>query len=430
MPDRSSSRWNGVEHPVARRPGRPPARGRRPGAGWLRRWRRHRRPPSAGRLVAARVVEQVGDHPLEQSRVGRHQREVVRHPVVDARRLGRLVRAGQQHAGDDLVDRHGSRCTTSAPERSRLRSSRLATMSVSRSVDDSIVASSSARCSARQVDIGLPESGDRGLDRRQGGAQVVTDSGEQGRSQPVDLGELPSPSRVVGERPARRGRVPPRPRAGRAGGGPRRRASDLPRPGEAPAGVDLDGRPAGHRRPDGRHGAAAGPAHQRHGRHAEVRRPPRRAPTRRWRRPGWSPAGPDERLGPAALRRGPPPRGQLDETAGRERDRQEDAERDQVVPVLDPQRVQRRDQEPVGQQEGEHAAAVATAMPPTTPISTTPRRKSSSELASVSPSAATRASGQERAARRRPGRHRRRDERSTCPPVGPAVPDRLRPPAS
>ena len=92
-----------------------------------------------GRGVGQRVGEQVGQHPLQQARVGAHQRQPVRHhPHAAGRRPARAGRPGRPRrwrwaAGTAA----GSRSTAGSSSRLPIRAS-------SRSADSSMVASSAA----------------------------------------------------------------------------------------------------------------------------------------------------------------------------------------------------------------------------------------------------------------------------------------------
>ena len=259
----------------------------------------------------------------------------------------------------------------------------------------------------------------------------MTDSGEQGRSQPVDLGELPSPSRVVGElllvEGAYRRRRELAEQVAVLGEG-RRTCRDQPK---APAGVDLDGAA-------GRSSAA---------RRTRPVRPPARPTSATDVMPNAAATSSStdstlEATGLVASRAMTSASARPRSTAARRRaasstrpldvsaTARKTPERDQVVPVLDPQRVQRRDQEPVGQQEGDQG-----------------RRGRDSDATDDAYQHHPEQEEQQRAGQRQPvGGHQDRgqggqphdDQGGTgaatsgrhAAPVGPAVPGRLRPPAS
>ena len=90
-------------------------------------------------------------------------------------------------------------CTPSAPACSRLMSSRFSTSRISLSSDSSAVASSSSRSASLNDDVGAAQAGHGGLGRRQRGAQVVADRGEQRAAQPVGLADLAGRRGLLGE---------------------------------------------------------------------------------------------------------------------------------------------------------------------------------------------------------------------------------------
>ena len=231
----------------------------------------------------------------------------------------------------------------------------------SRSAESSMAPSSSSWSSADQVDVRGTQGGHGRLDPGERGAQVVGDGGQQRRAHPVarastrgrcllgELGPLRDHRQVGGEggqhpavldrqrpsaqhQPHVRGRVGLDVGVGRvergpgATGGHHRPAAD---------GVGAQQRRRGHREHladqpeqllDPVTGAEQGPVQHAQG----VRLPP----------------------GLVGLHRAP--RGAVHDRGDRDRHQQEQGQRDEVVGVLDAERVQRRGEEPVQQQAPEH----------------------------------------------------------------------------
>ena len=75
-------------------------------------------------------------------------------------------------------------------------SSRLDTSWVSRSDSALMVLANPSACFVVPVDLGGQQAGGRGLDRRERGAQVVGDGGQQGGAQAVGLGQLGGAGRL------------------------------------------------------------------------------------------------------------------------------------------------------------------------------------------------------------------------------------------
>ena len=211
----STRRWNGWN--TSSRSVGPDARSAVDDADVDARLRRRARPRPAvtrggdgGRGVADGVGDEVGERPFEQRRRRRRRRAATR-----ARRPRRIAADGAE-AGDrgehGLFDagRAAAR-TVSADACRRLMSSRLPTRSVSRSVSSSIVALELVDVVGRPVDVALAQAGDRRLDRRQRGAQVVGDGLQQRPAQRVgggEVGRLGRPRRAAARarRPRRPGR--------------------------------------------------------------------------------------------------------------------------------------------------------------------------------------------------------------------------------
>ena len=134
----------------------------------------------ASAAVAQRVVEQVGEHALEQPGVGEHERQVVGHVDVDARR-----RAGEreQRRADDLVERDRPRPARSA--RRPAGGSRRAGWRRPRRGGRPSPRSSPAARSRSSVGPGRRRSAQgrhAGLDPGQRRAQVMADRREQRRA--------------------------------------------------------------------------------------------------------------------------------------------------------------------------------------------------------------------------------------------------------
>ena len=205
----SPSRWNGQEHPLALRGGTPGPWSITPhvDAGRRRRPASMRGGVSGGR-VRRRVRDHVRERPLEQRRRRRAPGGRVSGSVEpDVRRAVPRLR---ERRGQHLVEADGSRWTSSAPVWSRLMSSRLPTRPLRRSVSSSIVARNSA-APPRSIDVVLEQTRDRGLDRGERRAQVVRDGREDRGAQLVRGGEAPGRRRLCAEllglrstRPARR----------------------------------------------------------------------------------------------------------------------------------------------------------------------------------------------------------------------------------
>ena len=172
-----------------------------------------------GVRVLERVLQDVGQHPVQQARVGGGRRQGVVHAdphAVRAEQWSRRPPTRRPSMSTALI------LGTTDPLCSRDMSRRLATRPVSRSVDSSIVSSRSARSAVAEHDVGLAQAGRGGLDARQRGAQVVRHGGEQGG--PARGCPWPAPAPRGPAAPARRGAAARRrvTRRRRPAGGPRR----------------------------------------------------------------------------------------------------------------------------------------------------------------------------------------------------------------
>ena len=230
-------------------------------------------------------------------------------------------------------------------------------MSVSRSADArSWPAARRGRPAAGRTS-GWRSAVDRGLDAAPAGCAGRARRRRAGRS------AAGRPRRARGRGPPRRRASAPRARglaasreARRAAGGPRRTASGRPptrrrppaRRRPAPRRCPVNGGPT--ERATGVAGSVPTRATERH---ARTPWPPRRGPPRRavGHRLGGQPAR-AARPRPGCARPRPlPARGELDERADGERDQRGTRQGDQAVAVLDRERVQRRGEEEVRQQE-------------------------------------------------------------------------------
>ena len=98
-----------------------------------------------GRRVAHGVADEVGERPLQQRGVGEHVGQRLGHVDLDV--AGGRAEAGDARRARPPRRRSAARRRCSADACSRLMSSRLPTMSASRSVSSSIVASNSSTAS-------------------------------------------------------------------------------------------------------------------------------------------------------------------------------------------------------------------------------------------------------------------------------------------
>ena len=141
--------------------------------------------PPGRRGVPQGVGEQVGQDPLEQARVGEHQREAVRHRHLHPQRVVQPEQGDRRH----LVDRRGAQ--------ERLQRSGVQAAHVQQVADQGVEPVGVLLDRREQVGlvglgplhVGLPQAADAGLDRRQRRAQVVADGREQRGPHPVALGE-------------------------------------------------------------------------------------------------------------------------------------------------------------------------------------------------------------------------------------------------
>ena len=286
-------------------------------------------------------------------------------------------------------------------------SSRLPTSASSRSVSSSIVSRNSLRASARPVDVVLEQARHGRLDRRRAAC-----AGRARRPRGA-----PSAARSRSERAGRRR---PRPRAPPARPRPPARrerledalvlAADAARPTSASTWSSpsstlalADSGASGTRSPAGGVDRASPLAvavqHARRRRaraRAELSRTP--APARR-RRAGRAPPPPPARARP---RPRAAPRARRSALTVR-RDGQEDDEREDVLALADRERVERRREVPVDEQEAATAATSAGQRPPTAETTTTSSRKSSRTLGRPRSSRRLR----EHAGQQRQGRPRR-----------------------
>ena len=134
-----------------------------------------------------RVRHQVGDGPLQQRRVGEHERQFL--ADVDGHPAGRHRQRRQARPRPPPPSPSGTSVALVAPACSRLMSSRLPITRSRRSADVSMASSRLSRSSAREADVGRHQPGHRRLDRGQRGAQVVRHRLQQRRAQRVGLGE-------------------------------------------------------------------------------------------------------------------------------------------------------------------------------------------------------------------------------------------------
>ena len=188
----------------------------------------HRDRLAGGAVAGSGVVHDVGHHPLQQPGVGQHRRQLGSSTSTRHRRR-RPPRTSARR--DDLVvGRPGAAAGSTAPVASRRRVQQVVHQArSSRSADSSTVASSSAVSSVGQIEVGGAQAADRGLDRRQRGAQVVPDGGEQRGAQLGGLGRGAGPARLrrpsaAGAGPAAPGRRRPPAPAGRRRAAPGRAA--------------------------------------------------------------------------------------------------------------------------------------------------------------------------------------------------------------
>ena len=136
---------------------------------------------------------EVGEHALEQPRVGLDERQVLGHVDLDARRR---ARHGEHRGADDLVERdrlglHGHRARLEPAGVEQVRDDR---RPAGRPTPRSWPAARRAR--RRTIDVGLAQRADGRLDRGQRRAQVVADGGEQRGALAVDGGQLARPRRA------------------------------------------------------------------------------------------------------------------------------------------------------------------------------------------------------------------------------------------
>ena len=271
-------------------------------------------------------------------------------------------------------------------------SSRLSTSAASRSREVSAAWSSSRRSSAGQVEVEAAQGGDGRLGRRERGAEVVADGGQQRGADLVGLGER-----------RRLGRGPAEPDVVEDDGGLGRERADQAlvlgleqavRAGPGRAGP----RPAPRcrRRWAGR---TAGPALAtaaqpssvalQQGDRGEAEGLPDPLQHLRQRllaaQHAAGEVGQGARLGGCPGRLPGAPRRQVDRRADQRRHQDEDEQREGVVGLADGEGVQRRGEVVVEEQRNPATAAIrAGARPPTSATTTVSRRKSSTSLTRLS----------------------------------------------
>ena len=300
---------------------------------WRTRWRRCSRPPArAGRGRRATRGSVSGD--LDVDGIGSRRR-------------------GWQRGRDDLVEPDAAvRRSASAPACSRLMSSRLPTSALSRSVSSSIVARNSSPFVRCPVDVVLEQARHRRLDAGERRAQVVGDGREDRRAQLVGALELvrlrasaSSSSSVEragelgderledalllgGDRPRRRGRARGRRRRSIVGA-PRARPRSARRRASAPSVASSRCQSVTPSSPNVRRIASSSVGDR--------------------SRPG----EPRERLGLRArsLSLGRASGRERDEAAHGTGDGQEHDQREEVLALADRERVERRREVPVDEQE-------------------------------------------------------------------------------
>ena len=180
----------------------------------------------AGRAVPQRVRERGSPGPARAA-PGRRWTAATPRRRRSPRRPGAAGPRSSSARGSTSASVDGCGVIASAPACSRLMSSRFSTRRPRRSSEELRVAraaSSGRRRRARRR--ALRRVVDRGLRRRERGAQVVADGVEQRGAQPVDLGERARPRRPgLGEPLLASARRRPAPRTPRRAGGRRRRAA-------------------------------------------------------------------------------------------------------------------------------------------------------------------------------------------------------------
>jgi len=146
------------------------------------------------------VVQQVGEHLLEQDGVGQHRRDGLGHPHVDALAARRLAGGGADaphHRAGDLGER--------GLLHARIERVRLDARHVEQVVDQAgepvglLVDGDQELVPLALVpgDLRVEQARRGRLDRGQRGSQVVRDGVEQGGAEPVDLLEGPGPGPLV-----------------------------------------------------------------------------------------------------------------------------------------------------------------------------------------------------------------------------------------